>query len=51
MRDPEFLADAAHGKMDVNPMSGAEMEAFLKRLYATPKDLVAKASEAIASPK
>lgn len=51
MRDPEFFADAAHGKMDINPMSGAEMEAFLKRLYATPKALVAKASESIAPPK
>ena len=47
MKDPEFLSDAERGKMDVNPMSGAEMEAFLKRLYATPKDLVEKASAAI----
>ncbi|MFL6798102.1 MAG: Bug family tripartite tricarboxylate transporter substrate binding protein [Xanthobacteraceae bacterium] len=51
MRDPEFLADAAHGKMDVNPMSGTEIEGLLKRLYATPKGLVAKASVAIGSLK
>ena len=47
MIDPEFRADAERGKMDVNPMGGAEMEAYLKGLYATPKDLVEKASQAI----
>ena len=47
MQDPEFRADALHGKMDVNPMSGADMEAFLKGLYGLPKDLVEKATQAI----
>lgn len=47
MKDPEFRADAQRGKMDVNPTSGADMEAFLKNLYATPQDIVQKASAAI----
>jgi len=40
MKDPEFLADAKKGKLDVNPTSGAELEALIKRIYATPKTLV-----------
>jgi hypothetical protein len=47
MEDPEFRADAQRGNMDVNPTSGADMEAFLKNLYATPQDVVQKASAAI----
>lgn len=47
MQDPEFRADAERAKMDVNPMPGAEMEKFLAGLYATPKDLVQKAAQAI----
>jgi tripartite-type tricarboxylate transporter receptor subunit TctC len=47
MQDPEFRADAERGKMDVNPMPGTEREKFLKDLYAAPKDLVEKASQAI----
>ena len=34
-------------EMDVNPMQGAEMESFLRELYAMPKDLVDKAALAI----
>ena len=47
MKDPDFRADAERGKMDVNPMQGAEMETFLRELYAMPKDLVDKAALAI----
>jgi len=47
MKDPDFLADARRSNLDVHPMPGAAMEAFLRKLYALPKDLVAKAAEAI----
>ena len=40
MKDPEFLADAKKGKLDVNPTDGAELEALIKRIYTTPKHLV-----------
>ncbi len=40
MKDPEFRADAKKGKLDVNPTDGAELEALIKRIYATPKNLV-----------
>jgi tripartite-type tricarboxylate transporter receptor subunit TctC len=47
MQDPEFRAEAQRAKMDVNPMQGAEMESFLRELYAMPKDVVDKAALAI----
>jgi tripartite-type tricarboxylate transporter receptor subunit TctC len=47
MKDPELLAEAARGKMDINPMKGDEIDELLKQLYATPADVVAKAAKAI----
>ena len=47
MKDPEFLADAKRLNLDVAPVSGKELEDLLAELYATPKDVVQKASEAI----
>jgi tripartite-type tricarboxylate transporter receptor subunit TctC len=47
MKDPEYLADAQKLKIDVNPVSGADIDKLLAELYATPKDVVKKASEAI----
>jgi hypothetical protein len=47
MKDPEYLADAQKLNIDVNPVSGKELETLLAELYATPKDVVKKASDAI----
>ena len=47
MKDPEYLADAKKLKIDVNPVSAKELDELLAELYATPKDVVKKASEAI----
>ncbi len=47
MEDAEFRTEAQRARMDVNPMPGAQMEAFLRDLYATPKELVQKAAQAI----
>jgi hypothetical protein len=41
-KDPEFLADAKKSKLDVHPSDGEKLEALIKRIYATPKDLVAR---------
>jgi tripartite-type tricarboxylate transporter receptor subunit TctC len=44
MRDPEFLADAAKRKIEINrPMSGAEIDAMIARFYAYPRSVVQKA--------
>jgi tripartite-type tricarboxylate transporter receptor subunit TctC len=42
LKDPELLADAAKAKMEVDPVSGPDVEALVKRLYGMPKDLVRK---------
>lgn len=47
MKDPEYLADAKKMKIDVNPVTAASLNKLLAELYATPKDVVKKASEAI----
>jgi tripartite-type tricarboxylate transporter receptor subunit TctC len=47
MKDAEYLADAKRMKIDVNPVSARDLDRLLAELYATPKDVVKKASEAI----
>jgi len=48
MKDPDFLAEAAKMKADVNPVSAAAIESLLADVYKTPKDVVAKAAKATA---
>ena len=45
MKDPEFLAEAAKQRLLVTPMTGAEVESFIKDLYRAPPDIVAAAKE------
>jgi tripartite-type tricarboxylate transporter receptor subunit TctC len=47
MKDPEFLAEAKKLNLDVAPVGAAALDKLLAELYATPKDVVKKASEAI----
>ena len=47
MKDPGFLAEAARTRIDVNPVSGKAIDELLAEVYATPKDVVRKANEAI----
>ena len=43
MADPEFLEDARRSILDVDgPIPGTEVDAILRRIYATSKDVVAK---------
>jgi tripartite-type tricarboxylate transporter receptor subunit TctC len=48
MKDPEYLADAKKSRIDVNPVTATEIDKLLADLYATPKDVVSKAAQAIA---
>jgi tripartite-type tricarboxylate transporter receptor subunit TctC len=41
VKDPEFLADARKQKVELHPMSGEAVQALVKRIYATPKSVVA----------
>ena len=43
MGDPGFLADMAKAKLEVNPVSGQEVETLIDRLFKTPPAVVARA--------
>ena len=45
MGDPEFLADANRQGLDVRPVTGAEADALIARVYATAPDVVRRAAE------
>ena len=46
MKDPDFLAEADKADLEINPVSGEDVEKLVKDVYATPADIVAKAKEA-----
>jgi tripartite-type tricarboxylate transporter receptor subunit TctC len=48
MQDPEFLAEAQKLNMDVNPLDARKMDGLLAELYATPRQVVEKAAQAMA---
>jgi tripartite-type tricarboxylate transporter receptor subunit TctC len=48
LKDPAFLEEANKLKLEVNPVSGADVDKLLSELYRTPKDIVEEARKAIA---
>ena len=48
MRDPAYIAEARRIGLDVNPLSGAEIERVLAGIFATPEPVVARLRELIA---
>jgi tripartite-type tricarboxylate transporter receptor subunit TctC len=40
MHDPEFIADAKRQKLDVEPVSGEQLAALVRKIYATPPAIV-----------
>jgi tripartite-type tricarboxylate transporter receptor subunit TctC len=42
MADAEFLAEAKQRGLEVNPVSGAEIDKLVSELYSTPADIVAE---------
>jgi tripartite-type tricarboxylate transporter receptor subunit TctC len=47
LTDPSFLADAQKQQLDITPTSGAQIDALLKDMYATPPELVARVRAAM----
>jgi tripartite-type tricarboxylate transporter receptor subunit TctC len=45
LKDPAFLADAEKSRLEVDPVTGAEMEKMIKAAFETPKPLVEQASK------
>jgi tripartite-type tricarboxylate transporter receptor subunit TctC len=48
MADADFIAEARAAGLEVNPVSGAEIERLVGELYQTPPDVVAEAKAALA---
>ena len=44
MKDPEFLAEAKKAYQFVEPMTGEEITTLLRQIYATPKELLDRAT-------
>ena len=49
MTDPDFLAEAKKLSFEVHPVNAATIDALLAEVYATPKDVIAKATKAMSS--
>ncbi len=47
MREPEFLAEARRLALEVRPAAGRDVQALLDEIYASPPDVVARASALI----
>lgn len=45
--DPAFRAEAARQQLDITPYSGAQIDALMKDIYATPPELVARVRAAM----
>jgi tripartite-type tricarboxylate transporter receptor subunit TctC len=48
MKDQAFLDEAVKTKLDVNPVSGTDIDKLVQELYQTPKDLIEEARAAVA---
>ena len=44
MQDKDFLADTAKAQMEITPVDGEKVQALVKEIYATPSDVVQKAT-------
>jgi tripartite-type tricarboxylate transporter receptor subunit TctC len=47
MTDKQFLEDAEKIRIDISPLSGVKVQELVQKLYTMPKDIVAKARQAI----
>ncbi len=47
MRDKDFLHDAETIRIDISPLPGAQVQELVQKIYTAPKDIVARARQAI----
>jgi tripartite-type tricarboxylate transporter receptor subunit TctC len=48
MKDPDFRAEAQQGHVWVDPLTGEQMEELIKKAYASPPDVIARAKSILA---
>jgi hypothetical protein len=47
MKDKEFLAEADKAHLEIDPVTGEEMDRILKDAYASPPDVVEKVRDVL----
>src|SRR5262245_2123752 len=47
MADKQFLEDAEKMRVDIEPLSGQKVQDLVRKIYASPKDVVERAKKAI----
>ncbi|HTI86923.1 MAG TPA: tripartite tricarboxylate transporter substrate-binding protein [Alphaproteobacteria bacterium] len=47
LKDPQFLADAEKQRMEINPVTGEQVDRLVRKIFAAPPELAARAREAI----
>ena len=50
MKDADFLADAERNQMEIEPLTGAEIDALLAKAYGSPRNIVAEAAALVDPP-
>jgi hypothetical protein len=45
LKDPAFIADAQKLQMEIDPLTGAQIQDLLKTAYATPRPIVQRAAQ------
>jgi hypothetical protein len=48
MSDPEALAEAKKGRMDVDPTSGEDLESLVKEIFDSPPEVIERAKKMLA---
>jgi hypothetical protein len=46
MKDPAFLADAEKSKLEIDPVSGEDVQNIVAKTFQTPKDIIEAAKDA-----
>jgi hypothetical protein len=47
LKDPAFLGDAKRLRMEIDPLTGEEVQALLNTAYSAPKAIIARAAPLI----
>ena len=47
MQDPELIAEAQRAQLDLRPQTGEEVQAFIQRVYAAPREIAERARKAV----
>lgn len=51
MKDPDLIAEAGKLKLEMNPLTGAQVQALVERLYASPEPVVRRARNLLGTEK